>query len=66
MEAFDIRFHDLLEDMNHHRKLVKLQLLIMVCDTQIEFASRAERESHFAAVERHTAKSDRQRSVKRS
>lgn len=60
-KPFDVRFHDLLEDMDHHREVVKLQLLMMVCDTQIEFASKAERESHFAAAERHTAKSDRQR-----
>ena len=61
-KPFDIRFHDLLEDMDHHREVVKIQLLIMVREAQIESASKAERESHFAAAERQTAKSDRQKS----
>ena len=61
-KPFDIRFHDLLEDMDHHREVVKLQLLIMVRDAQMESAGKAERESHFAAAERHNAKSDREKS----
>lgn len=61
-KPFDIRFHDLLEDMDHHREIVKTQLLIMIRDAQIEFAGKVERGSHLAAAEHHFAKTDTQKS----
>ena len=61
-KPFDIRFHDLLEDMDHHREIVKTQLLIMIRDAQIDLAGKVERESHLAAAERHFTKTNTQKS----